>query len=546
MAFLGVYRALYDYTPQADNEIAITEGDILCVLEKGADDWWKAKKKASSNDQEEPEGLIPNNYVEEVAPMATAKAVYEYTRQTDEELSFPEDAVLEVFDTSDDDWTLVGLNGEYGFAPANYIEVEEEEAPPPMPSRPRPAAAPEPAPEPLSRRARTPSPPASPIQSPAAALAGIIQSKSNGSRGGLRRSIPSPPPAVTRPPRKQVQFTPEESDEEPPAPKLPQRRQSEQSSPRPANIHNLSVRNPGPSSAAGVLPSPPHNRVVSAVYDEDRAYNSPGGYHLYNIYEMIEVMGKNRKTPVTLGINIGKGIIMISSDQSKESKEWSADKIRHYSIEGKHVFMELIRPSRSIDFHAGAKDTAREIVSALGELAGAAKAEGALREVFGAGSGSEQKYGKILYDFKAAGDDEVSVKVDDEVIVIEDSKSSEWWMVRRIKNGKEGVVPSNYVEITGVVTTALSSSKGAKSDKSYVEKNRLEEERLARDSRGGSLEVGPGLQLPERGSSLTQNGNTRRSSQKSRRDAQDNRSSSDKKQSNIHPESRNSFQTNAK
>src|ERR1700712_965058 len=105
MAFLGVYRALYDYVPQADNEIAINEGDLLCVLEKGDDDWWKAKKKARSNEEDEPEGLIPNNYVEEAHPIATAKALYEYTRQTDEELSFPEDATLEVFDTTDKDWT---------------------------------------------------------------------------------------------------------------------------------------------------------------------------------------------------------------------------------------------------------------------------------------------------------------------------------------------------------------------------------------------------------------------------------------------------------
>jgi hypothetical protein len=67
MVFLGIYRALYDYVPQSDNEIALTEGDILMVLEKSADDdWWKAKKKGHDEEEEEPEGLIPNNYIEEV------------------------------------------------------------------------------------------------------------------------------------------------------------------------------------------------------------------------------------------------------------------------------------------------------------------------------------------------------------------------------------------------------------------------------------------------------------------------------------------------
>lgn len=67
MVFLGIYRAIYDYEPQGSNEIALTEGDILMVLEKSTDDdWWKAKKKGHAEDEEEPEGLIPNNYIEEV------------------------------------------------------------------------------------------------------------------------------------------------------------------------------------------------------------------------------------------------------------------------------------------------------------------------------------------------------------------------------------------------------------------------------------------------------------------------------------------------
>jgi len=67
MVFIGVYKAVYDYAPQTENELGIKEGDLLFVLEKGDDGWWKAKKKAQSEDEEEPEGDIPNNYVEEVS-----------------------------------------------------------------------------------------------------------------------------------------------------------------------------------------------------------------------------------------------------------------------------------------------------------------------------------------------------------------------------------------------------------------------------------------------------------------------------------------------
>jgi hypothetical protein len=533
MVFIGLYRAIYDYAPQDATELAIKEGNLLCVLDKGDDDWWKAKKKAASEEEEEPEGLIPANYVEPAKPTSNAKALYEYTRQTDEEISFPEEAELEVFDTSDDDWTLVGFKGEFGFAPANYIELEE--APPPMPSRPRPSEqlpSPEIEDKPAPRRAPSPSPPSSPVRSPAAALAGVLQSKSASSNVPSRSIIP-PPAAEALPPRKkQVQFTPEESDNEEPAPSLPRRPPSEQyTEPLPPRAaKQVIIREPEPepepkATRHGVITSPPHNRVVSAVYDEESSLRSPGGYHLYNIYEVVEVMGRNRKVPITLGINIAKGIIMISSEGSTHSKEWTADKLTHYSVESKHVFMELERPSKSIDFHAGAKDTASEIMTALGELAGAVKAEG-LKEVFVAGAGT-QKLGKILYDFTASEPDEVSVSIGDEVIVLDDEKSEDWWSVRRKDNGKEGSVPSSYVEVIGTVSSAgTKSTTSSSSKKSYVEQNRREEERLAREAsktKNSRSEVGPGLQLPERGSSLSQE-DSRRSAQRTPSDSKSRRS----------------------
>ena len=141
---------------------------------------------------------------------------------------------------------------------------------------------------------------------------------------------------------------------------------------------------------------------------------------MYNINEMVEAMGKRKKMPTTLGINVATGTIFISPERDGDQQEWTAEKLSHYSIEGKHVFVDLVRPSKSIDFHAGAKDTAREIVAALGEICGAYRAEG-LKEVIAAGSGGGgKKKGQILYDFMAQGDDEVTVAVGDEVVILDD------------------------------------------------------------------------------------------------------------------------------
>ncbi|KAK5654943.1 hypothetical protein OQA88_6700 [Cercophora sp. LCS_1] len=523
MGFLGVYKAVYDYAPQADGELQIEEGDVLYVLEKSQeDDWWKAKKKATAEDEDEPVGLIPNNYIEEAQPLGKARALYEYTRQTDEELSFPEDAQLSVFDTSDPDWILVGYDGDYGFVPANYIEVgdgaggqvEEPEPepaappPPPLPSRTPSSDAVVSPPLPARNVPSEPSSPAAP--NPAAALAGLMASRS--------ASASHTPAPITLPPRPTYADEEEENVKSPPLPTRP-RGDSQVSPPE------QPYRSPLPDRVT-------HDEYSPRSQDSPQtAAITPGGFHMYNINETASVMGKKRKLPTTLGINLRTYMILVAPERQADgpSQEWPATSMTHYSREGKHVFIDLVKPSKSFDFHAGAKDTAEEIVAMLGEMAGAVKAEG-LREVIMAGSGHTQKKGKILYDFMAQGDDEVTVGVGDEVVIIDDAKSDEWWMVRRIKNGKEGVVPSSYIEVTGTVEAAVpSSSTGVNAGRSLVEQNRLEEQRLTkeavkaaqreelkereREKRGS--EVGPGMRLPERNSSLSARGSNSTGQQRS-------------------------------
>ncbi|KFG86619.1 Actin cytoskeleton-regulatory complex protein sla1 [Metarhizium anisopliae] len=486
MGFLGVYTTIYDYEPRAEGELAIAEGDVLYVLEKGEDDgWWKAKKKAGVEDEDEPVGLVPNNYVEEAPIVSHARAIYEYTRQTDEELSFPEEAVLQVFDTSDPDWILVGLDGEYGFVPSNYIEMQEGTtqdspslpAPPALPVRPHSVAAPK----------ESPSNTTSSLSTPAAALASVIQGKARASTQN-----PSSPP-TQQPTGYQTQHDdsrPSEDREDNPEPRSPA----------------LPSR-PRPTSTIDHTPERSSSRLEAREAQQtEEPYRTPGGFHMYNINEMVSVMGKRKKMPTTLGINLGTGTILIAPERAEDDppQEWTAERMTHYSREGKHVFMELVRPSKSIDFHAGAKDTAEEIVAALGELSGAVRAEG-LREVIMASSQRRQHKGHVLYDFMAQGDDEVTVAAGDDVVIIDDSKSEDWWQVRRVKNGKEGVVPSSYIEISGIMSPPASSNSGIDSARATVEQNRLEEIRLTKEAIRASKEpqqVGHGTPLPERGSSL--------------------------------------------
>jgi hypothetical protein len=53
--------------------------------------------------------------------------------------------------------------------------------------------------------------------------------------------------------------------------------------------------------------------------------------------------------------------------------------------------------------------------------------------------------GKVMYDFEAQGDDELTVS-ENETVTVVDKENDEWWLVRNT-NGQEGVVPAQYIEI---------------------------------------------------------------------------------------------------
>lgn len=474
MGFLGIYKAIYDYEPQVEGELAIFEGDILYILEKSDEDcWWKAKKKAIEIDGDEPVGLVPNNYIEEAQPNSYARALYDYTRQTDEELSFTENSELDVYDTSDINWILVGLKGEYGFVPSNYIEIEKLE-------------------DAILQASTSDSPIKMAIISENNEPRASINSNKNLDTYNLGTHLQI----------SQQKF--EVSDDD-----------GSQDSSR--GVKRISALDPdhthkhksfrSQSSNGSPKTSPPHTRSSQRGDENSTAFYAPQGFHMYNINEMITEMGRRKKIPTILGINNATGVILIAPEKSKLSdvQRWTAEKMTHYSIEGKHVFLELVQPNKSIDFHAGAKDTAQEIVGALGELAGAVKAEG-LREVIMAGSSRSQKMGQMLHDFSAQEDNEATVMAGDDVILIDDMINEEWWRIRRLKDGSEGLVPRSYVQITGVAS--IPSKSALNPSRSIVEQNRLEEERLAKDSVTASKfskksKIGSDMRLPERGSSLS-------------------------------------------
>lgn len=130
---VGGQRAvvLYDYTADEENEINLVEGQVVTEIDMVDEDWWRGTNALGAT------GLFPSNYVELIqggaeaerapspepaaaapaAPVAkgrTATAVYDYEATEENELSFPEGAVIKDVQFPDEDWWHGVYNGKDG------------------------------------------------------------------------------------------------------------------------------------------------------------------------------------------------------------------------------------------------------------------------------------------------------------------------------------------------------------------------------------------------------------------------------------------------
>ncbi|KAI3654933.1 hypothetical protein MP228_000313 [Amoeboaphelidium protococcarum] len=114
---------LYDYTAGNSDEISITAGESINVVDEEDDAGWI---KVSKNGKV---GLAPKSYLEiktaPIAPSSTKqmfKAIYDYEAQTAQELSIKEGDLVEVTKQGDDGWWYGSVNGRKGEFPGSYVE----------------------------------------------------------------------------------------------------------------------------------------------------------------------------------------------------------------------------------------------------------------------------------------------------------------------------------------------------------------------------------------------------------------------------------------
>ncbi|KAM6984047.1 F-BAR and double SH3 domains protein 2-like [Tautogolabrus adspersus] len=153
-------KVLYSYKSSQPDELTIEEQEILEVIDDGdMEDWVKARNRSgqvgyvpekylqlpssnsllsmlqalaaldarshSSSNSTEPETEIPTSSVNGDSSVSFAKALYDYAGQTEDELSFPEGAIIRILsrETHEDDGFWEGeFNGVVGVFPAVLVE----------------------------------------------------------------------------------------------------------------------------------------------------------------------------------------------------------------------------------------------------------------------------------------------------------------------------------------------------------------------------------------------------------------------------------------
>ncbi|XP_045511505.1 cytoplasmic protein NCK1 isoform X2 [Colias croceus] len=129
---LGTAVVKYNYQAQQPDELSLTKGTRILILEKSNDGWWRGQYQGHT-------GWFPSNYTSEegdgedtVHTYAMAEnvldivvALYSFTSNNEQELSFEKGDRLEIIERppSDPEWYRARDNrGHVGLVPRNYLQ----------------------------------------------------------------------------------------------------------------------------------------------------------------------------------------------------------------------------------------------------------------------------------------------------------------------------------------------------------------------------------------------------------------------------------------
>ncbi|KAF8626353.1 hypothetical protein AX15_005009 [Amanita polypyramis BW_CC] len=117
-------RTLYPFAADGPDELSFGENLVLVANpSKSGGDWYYGTLLSTRKS-----GLFPKTFVQVIEPV-TAKALYEYSSSSPDELSISAGDIISIIDRSDEEWWKAEQDGMIYIVPAAYVEIVEGKNP---------------------------------------------------------------------------------------------------------------------------------------------------------------------------------------------------------------------------------------------------------------------------------------------------------------------------------------------------------------------------------------------------------------------------------
>ncbi|XP_026563440.1 intersectin-2 isoform X4 [Pseudonaja textilis] len=126
------------YTASGTEQLSLAPGQLIVILQKNSTGWWQGELQARGKKRQK--GWFPATHVKllgpsnektmpAVHPVCQVIAMYDYTANNEDELTFSKGHLINVMNKEDMDWWQGEINGVYGLFPSNYVKMTVDSDP---------------------------------------------------------------------------------------------------------------------------------------------------------------------------------------------------------------------------------------------------------------------------------------------------------------------------------------------------------------------------------------------------------------------------------
>ncbi|KAJ6659621.1 hypothetical protein lerEdw1_018590, partial [Lerista edwardsae] len=126
------------YTASGAEQLSVAPGQLILILKKNSSGWWQGELQARGKKRQK--GWFPATHVKLLGPsnerttraslpVCQVIAMYDYTANNEDELSFSKGQLINVLNKEDVDWWQGEINGTSGLFPSNYVKMTTDSDP---------------------------------------------------------------------------------------------------------------------------------------------------------------------------------------------------------------------------------------------------------------------------------------------------------------------------------------------------------------------------------------------------------------------------------